>query len=388
MPEPGSVHDPWRRGLDLTHATETRVDLVVRRSRRSRPRRRVVAEPVQVERIGPADHQPAARAHELEQRRVVVSVSVCGSITNTVPVGSRFASTTGPRCARRRDARSGRGAPRRREAVALGAVRRAGDAARLAAADRAVDPPGEQVERDEPRRSRPTTMVPKRRALRLEATCVAGALAVCVLISSAVRSLARARDDARPLAARGVEIGWHRVAAAVRDRLERARQLVERLGAERTAHLVGRDRRPVADRAAVAEAEQPGAEAEPERVRRGRRRARRRRRSVRARPGPRTPRPRPHGSRCRASGLPRRARTLLTTNAIAPPTATASRWRAAAIARNVREHAAEPVDDAVQTIAEPAQRLAERSRCGRRSGTGGPRECGAPRPRCVGIDGS
>ena len=73
------------------------------------------------------------------------------------------------------------------------------------------------------------------------------------------------------------------VAPAVRDGLERARQLVERLRAEHAAHLVGRDRRPVPDRAAVAEAQQPGAEAQAERVVEPTGRARRRRPPARAR---------------------------------------------------------------------------------------------------------
>ena len=64
----------------------------------------------------------------------------------------------------------------------------------------------------------------------------------------------------------GVDVGRLGVAAAVRDRLERARELVERSRPEHPAHLVGGDRRPVADRAAVAEPQQPGAEAQPQRV--------------------------------------------------------------------------------------------------------------------------
>ena len=103
--------------------------------------------------------------------------------------------------------------------------------------------------------------MPNRRPVGRRAGAAASAT-----VSRRRRSRSRRATTRGPLAPRGFDVGWRRVAAAVRDGLERARQLVERLRAEHAPHLVRRDRRPVADRATVAEAQQPGAEPQAQRV--------------------------------------------------------------------------------------------------------------------------
>src|SRR5258706_7461381 len=77
-------------------------------------------------------------------------------------------------------------------------------------------------------------------------------------VSIAIRPApARTGDDAWPFAPRRVDVGWFGVASAVRNLVERSCELVEGFGAEHAPHFVGRDRRAVADRAAIAQPQQP-----------------------------------------------------------------------------------------------------------------------------------
>ena len=68
----GSGPGTGGRGVDAAHVAELRRDLVVDAGTPSALHvRRSIAEAVQVERIGPADHEPSTGARELQQRGFV-----------------------------------------------------------------------------------------------------------------------------------------------------------------------------------------------------------------------------------------------------------------------------------------------------------------------------
>ena len=129
---------------------------------------------------------------------------------------------------------------------------------------------------------------------------------VSIVSLSPARSLRwRVTNDARPLGASLGDIG--RFGGLVR-RTRRASnvrgELIEGVRAEQPAHLRGRQRRPVVDRTAVAEPQQPGAETQAHRARRDRRGVRPRPPRVRAR---RDPRRRTRAAVARAPSRARRA---------------------------------------------------------------------------------
>ena len=136
-------------------------------------------------------------------------------------------------------------------------------AARLIAADRAVEALREEVDDDDPadddRDHDPDA--PTRRVGRRPASTSLGEIGASVLTGA---RFLRARAAIR--AGRASTSGRSAGASAVGHRFERAREVVEAARVERPAHFAGRHRGPVFDRAAIAEAQQPGAEAQPDRA--------------------------------------------------------------------------------------------------------------------------
>ena len=199
-------------------------------------------------------------------------------------------------------------------------------------------------------------------------------------------SFARVRHDVRPLAAGGSRSGVACATAAVRDGFEGARQTRRR----------SRSRARAALRSVVTDGRYRIAPRSPRR----RRPARKRRRSATSSC--------PARSAASAAALElvgifgvfacarrelrrvrsrrARARTWLAMNATATAAISSRDREQEQKRRNVGEHPTEPVDDAVQPIAEPVQLLAQRPRCRRRAEL--PRRTGCDAPssrRVVGI---
>ena len=136
--------------VDRVHTHEGGVDLRPRARPVGAPRRRLVAEVVQVERRSAADDEPPARGHELQQRGGVVVRERLGidgddgraGVGRVVGEGAPLHAYRVPEPVQQRRVRG--------QPVGCRRVRRTGDAARLAAADRLIERLREQVQHDQP----------------------------------------------------------------------------------------------------------------------------------------------------------------------------------------------------------------------------------------------